>query len=275
MVSRRGARSLIFGLLGLIFINCEAIEYTPWLGNFSEFEWRNSLLYQHYSHVASHSTFVKRHADDVFFTTSLSNALPDFGVELELTAARTRKQRGDIDNFRFAGRYVWLDDVAGDPISLTTGAVLTQCFISSLKDISSFHHGRGEAEVFVSLGKEKAQGVEWGSRYWTVLGIGVADRGSAWVRNNYGFDCRLCQLQEIRLLVNTLWGMGHQRLRLHDFEGYGSLQHQSVDVGVRYTYLIDYVGNISLEYTYRPYARNFPAHTQRVMLTFLYTFGIL
>lgn len=252
-----------------------SIELQPWVGNYLEFEWRTTPLYQSYHRVASHSQLVDYASDDFFLTTSLSNTLAaELAVEVEVTAAHTRRQRWDVDNFRLALRYMWLDDLLGDRISLTTGAILTQSFANSLPDISSFHHGRSEAELFVSVGRENSGEETWISRWWGVGGIGFAERGSPWLRGNIAYEYRFAPVQEVRLFVNSLWGLGHKRLRIHDFHGYGSLQHQSVDVGIRYTHLIRYFGSVALEYSNRRYARNFPAQVHCVLFTFLFTFSL-
>jgi hypothetical protein len=159
---------------------------------------------------------------------------------------------------------------------VTTGATFTQSFVSSLKDISSFHHGRSEAEIFLSFGREEPLELTmtWASRWWGVLGIGVAERGSPWVRGDFAYEYRASLESEWRFFVNTLWGLGHKYLHWHHFHGYGPIDHRSIDIGLRYTYLIEYVGHINFNYSYRVYAYNFPAHAHQVMIQFLYTFGL-
>lgn len=250
------------------------VDYKPWLGEMLEFEWRNSVFYQTYPEVASGSHFKKKSSDDYFLNTSLSTSYMEYGLELEATEAWTKRQSGDIDNLKATLRYVWLDDIAGDPISLTSGLSFTQSFVPSLHDISSFHHGRREFELFLSLGKEKACGEVWVRRWWTVLGCGIAERGSPWLRLNAAYDVRASERQEWRLFCNTLWGLGEHRLHVHHFDGYGSIEHRSIDLGVRFTYLIDYFGSLSFQYSNRVYARNFPARTSVFMVELLYLFGL-
>lgn len=259
----------------LFFIEGWGIERQPWIGNYFEFEWRNTLLYQTYPTIAEGTHLVRHSSSDFFLTTSLSNALdPQFSVELEATLAYTRRQQGGMDNFRLAGRYVWLDDIAGDPMSFTTGLVLTQSFVASLHDISSYHHGRSEAELFLSFGKENPLDVKWNSRGWGVLGIGIAERGSPWLRGDLTWEYRLCPQHEIKLFTHTLWGLGSKELHPRHFHGYGSIDHQSIDLGLGYTYLIDYFGLFSFEYSSRVYAKNFPAQTHRFLFRLTSTFGL-
>lgn len=251
-----------------------ATEYQPWLSNLFEFEWRNSLLYQGYRSIASGSEIQREHADDLFMDASIANTIPDIGLEIELRAASTRKQRGDIDQVKVTGRYIWLNDVEGDPLSVASGVSLIQAFRHSVKDISSFHHGKGECELFLSVGKETARKDYWDSRWWAVGAIGIADQGSPWLRLNMVYEKRWFVLHELRGFVNTLWGLGGHRLHRFRFDGYGPVQHQSVDLGLRYTYELEFFGSASLEYTYRVYGRNFPVHASCVLARLFYTFGL-
>lgn len=253
-----------------------ATEYQPWLGNFYEFEFRSSLIYQDYTWLSSDSNLRKYTSNDIFLNLSLSNAHPDFtaSAEFEITQARTRKQKGDIDQLKLTGRYAWQDDVAGDPLSLITGLSYTQAFQSSLRDVSSCHHGLYNTEFFITLGKENPEESLWRSRWWSVFVLGIAEQGSPWVRFHLNYDKRWWDKHEMGLFMHSLWGFGGKDLHLNHFHGYGPIRHQSVDVGLRYTYLLEYYGNASLEYSYRVYANNFPAYTHYVLAQILYTFGL-
>jgi hypothetical protein len=284
MASRKGfwqlmPRIKVWTFLTLYFLleftQGKATEYQPWLGNVHEFELRSSLLYQKYHWLSLGSHLKKHKSNDFFLKASLNYTSPhDYGLEIEAEEAWTRFQRGDIDHFKLTGRYVWLDDIAGDPLSLTTGFSLIQAFRHSLKDVSSFHHGRKEGELFLSIGKETPWETMWGSRWYSMAGIGIADRGSPWLRFNLNYENRLRDQHELRLFLHSLWGLGHKNLRLDHFHGYGPIQHQAIDIGIRYTYLLEYFGSASLEYSYRIHGRNFPVFTHRVLAQILYTFGL-
>lgn len=269
---------LIAVLLFFCVAKGEAIElqYQPWLGPYLEFEFRSSLLLQHYQDVASTSKLRHYSSNDLFLDFSLNNSIdPRFSLGVEATLAKTREQDACVDNLRVHGRYALLDDVAGEDMAVTVGAIFTYAFENSLKDMSSFHHARGETEVYLSVGQECSGDYAWFSRWWVVTGIGTGmERGSPWLRANAEYESRLCGPHEWGMFVRSLWGLGHRRLCPHDFHGYGPVQHQSIDVGLRYTYLIEFFGNLSAEYSYRPYARNFPAHTHRFLISLLYTFGL-
>jgi hypothetical protein len=253
-----------------------ATERMPWLGNIYELEGRASLFYQNYRFVESSKGDIHHSSNDFFLTLS-GGVVPceQTAVEVEMTGACTRHQHINVDNFRLTGRYNLLDDIAGDFITLTAGVTLTKAFRHSVHDFSSFHHGQWEGEIFLSIGNEEACGEDWVARFWTVAGIGKADVGSPWVRADAAYEYITCPHHLIRFFANSLWGLGKEDIspKKH-FKGYGPINHRSVDVGLRYTYVIDFCGEVSLEYFYRVYAKNFPEHVNGVILSYYFPFGL-
>lgn len=269
---------LLFSVFLLAPRVMEATEYQPWLGNLYEFELRSSFRYQGYSKLASGPRSVNYSSDDLFLNLSLSNAKSEpasgLGLELELTQAKTRKQKGEIDQIKLTSRCVLLDDVAGDPIGITVGLSYAQAFPASLKDPSSFHHGLYNSECFLSIGKEQPDDLQWGSRWWGVAGFGVAEKGSAWLRFRLDYEKRLWERHALRGFVHSLCGLGGKRLHADCFQGYGPVAHRSIDVGLRYMYFIEYYGSANIEYSYRVHACNFPSRAHQVLMQVLYTFGL-
>src|SRR5262249_36672602 len=148
-------------LFCLISLGLEGTITEPWVGNIYEFEFRPSFAYQSYRNVAIRSCLCKKSDDCRFLNLSLSNSLiAETSFEIEAMLANTRRQHwGRIDHIDIAARYMLLNDLAGDPISLTAGLKLSACSRSALHDISSFHHGKREAEIFLSIGKEEVRGM--------------------------------------------------------------------------------------------------------------------
>jgi hypothetical protein len=282
MVERKRLR-LVLLLFGIIFPTIGfTTEYEPWLGNFGELEWRSDMRFQTYHHLLEGDKARPYASDDLFLETGLGTTIFNFGLEVEAIGANTRRQSG-IDQIKATIRYNWFNDVAGDPLSLMTGFSFDQCSVDALHDPSSFHHGRAEAECFVSMGKEFAYDfyddllydAAWSSRVWAMGAIGASpDKGSPWCRATLAYEKRFLQKHQLKLFVNGLYGYGGRNLDLDDFHGYGPLRHESVNVGFRYSYLIDLFGTASLEYSNRVYARNFPANVSQIMLQVLYPFGL-
>ncbi len=255
------------------FFNARGTELQPWFGNQLQYEGRCSLLYQSYSRISSADRLPSHSSDDLFLTASVSNApYPELSLELETTVAFRKFRCGGFDNFRATGRWLCLDDVAGDAISLSTGATCTIALDEGLKDISSFHHGLYETEAHIAIGKERSSISDWTSRCWCVGAIGIAERGSPWLKAQAAYEYRIGGNHSLQTFIHGLAGLGTRRLHWHDFRGYGAVQHQSIDLGIRYDYFIAFFGEMNLEYAYRAYARNFPARCNLVRLQLLYLF---
>lgn len=244
-----------------------SLETNPWIGALFEIETHFSLFYQNFDRVASSSSSFRYSSNDFFPMIGAGVAIAeDFAFDIEFTGASTRRQAADLDNIAFGMRYVMLDDVAGDPMTVTLGLNIIKAFDSALKDIASFHHGKFEGEWTLAFGKEVAHGELWCSRFWTLVAFGLGDHGSPWYRANAAWENRFVERHIGRFFVNTLWGSGKSVLKSRrHFHGYGPIHHQSVDVGFRYTYENEYFGNVALEYFFRPFARSFPSHVNGIV----------
>lgn len=253
----------------LIFVPhlCWATEHKPWFGNEYEAELRATLLYQNYDSYG-------RDANDLFTTLSAAYPFRRYCGEFEVTAAHTHHQNHRIDNFRITGRYLWLDDTDSDPYSLVTGITITEPLSRALHDISSFHHGHIEGEVFLSAGKKYGYpcSADYLFRWWNVIGVGVADESCAWFREDAAFEYNYDDVHFFRGFMNSSWGTGNHRLHPHDFKGYGNIQHRSIDLGLRYSYNSCW-GTFSIQYERRVYAHNFPKNANLVLFEYYLPIG--
>ncbi|MFQ5729509.1 MAG: hypothetical protein ACE5GN_04020 [Waddliaceae bacterium] len=271
-------RKTFLVLLGVLFIsqaNLPGTEWMPWTEKDLELYPKVDYLYQHYNTIHSSSGSKHRTADDHFFSLGLSGSYTSWSAELETVFADTRHRSFGFDNFKLTGRYQWYNDIVGDPVSVTTGITLIKASKVALKDLSSFHHGRNEAEAYVSIGKENSCLDCWISRGWAVLGIGVADHGSPWLRSRLAWEKNFQRTTHLRLFLNALYGLGGNSLALTKaFGGYGSISHRSIDIGSCLSKVTDCWGAFRLQYSYRVYARNFPKCTSLLQISYLYPFGL-
>lgn len=263
------------GILLLLPAFCFSTDLEPWFESSVVINAKNSYYFQSYNHIDGCGC-TRLRARDSFDTLSAGINYDIYAAELELTLAQTHHRNFGFDNARLTGRYQLMNDVLADPFSLIAGLTLTQCCTESLNDISSFHHGLFEAELHVSAGKETSCEQFWETRYWGILGIGIADRGSPWLRFNVHWERNWWDRYQFRAYIKTLWGFGGDCLKIHHFRGYGPIDHQSVDLGIRYDYLLEWLcGAIfSLSYEHRVYAQNFPEHTNVIMARISYQFGL-
>lgn len=248
-------------------------ELMPWTQTDLLLYPRFDYLYQHYNKVNSSSGSEHRNAHDHFYTIGVLGSYSPWIAEIEATAADTRQHNFGLDNFRVTGRYQWMSDIIGDCASVTVGATYIKASRIALRDISSFHHGRNEVELHISLGKEQTCYNTWASRWWTVGIFGLADHGSPWWRVIAAWEKNFNETLALRLFAIGLLGMGDNSLDLEDsFGGYGSIRHRSIDIGIRLTKITECRGNWSLEYAQRVYAYNFPQSANLLKICLIYPY---
>lgn len=255
---------------------CAATDLKPWFGNDYEVEIRATLLYQNYHAIAIAQRSFRRNANDKFVTLSGAYPFKRYCGEFEATAAFTGHQNHRWDCFRVTGRYLWMDELDGNAFNLATGITLTEPYSRALHDVSSFHHGHIEGEAHFSIGKKFGYPTcikDYLFRFWHVFGIGVAEEGSPWLRGNWDFEYNYGGLHHFRGFVNTLWGIGGRDLRIRCFKGYGNVKHKSVDVGIRYGYVMGCWGTLSLQFARRVYAYNFPKDANLFLCEYYFPFG--
>ena len=137
------------------------------------------------------------------------------------------------------------------------------------KDISQACEGH------VAVGKEFECRQFWTSRIWGMGAVGIGDVGSVWVKGDLVWEHNWWDRQQCSLFTHTLWGLGEKRLNLAiPFKGYGSIAHQSVDLGGRYAYFFECGITLHVEYAYRVYARNCPERTSIASIGLKYDFGL-
>jgi hypothetical protein len=195
--------------------------------------------------------------------------------ELELLFADTRHRTFGLDSVKLTGAYLWLDDVIGDPISLSTGVTATSVFKQARHDLAVFHHGGIEGEIFASVGREAVCSNFWTWRWWGVAGVGLGDIGSPWVRGDFHCEWNWWNCDRLDVFLETLWGLGGRDVHsVHHFHGYGPIEHHSVDVGGAYTRVFDYGIELKMQYSFRAYAKNCPENASIVLVHLLYPFSL-
>lgn len=234
----------------LLPISLFATEYAPWIGNFLEVETRISAAYQQFRHVnSSHRNFSYPSHD--FFTNFNAGIAPDdcYDVQVDLLFADTRHRNYGFDSGKVTGRYFILNDIVGDPVSLTAGLSLILPIHSALRDIGSFHHGMAELEGHMAVGLETPYFTTWLQRQYAVFALGIATQGSPWLRVKYHFERALCNNFSLQFFFDSLFGLGRRSLRKHHFHGYGAIAHRSIDTGLKLSYTFDYCGILSVKHT--------------------------
>jgi len=257
------------------FTNLHSTEFKPWFGEVLVVETNVTGFFEYYPSIASSHGNRHQSTSDGFLELEASIAYDEtIAFELEVVAGGYPRNRYGFDSITLTGRERFLNDIVDDPVSLSMGLSITQVFDPGLHNLSApfFYHGGIEGELDVAVGKEFSCEQFWVSRIWGVLGVGLADLGSAWIRANIDWEYNWWDNQEVHLFAHSLWGTGGNALNPDDFHGYGPINHQSVDLGVGYRYYFQRGIALGLDYNYRVFAQNCPRGASLVTLDFFYAF---
>jgi len=252
-----------------------ALNVEPWYRNLWEFTFSPSYTYDYFrsiqrgrpSSVSSNNHLLLFHLD---FPPSVS-----WELDTELEFAATSFQGMGFRSSGWQARYLWLDDVAGDPISLTTGWSFRGVSRRNLKDLDCPYHATLNFEGNISCGKEWGHPNEGYLRACGFGALGWGNKGSLWVRFLGRIEKNIAHSHRWQLSLQGYFGLGHQVIvnTLH-FNGYGSIRHKSLDCTLEYSYLFRVWGELSFSYSRRVYARSFPQGVNFFMIKYLLPFSL-
>lgn len=269
-------------IIAIGVLSCDfafSTELNPWFGPMYEFEAEFATKLYGYKNIDGAETIHQPYINQFYqasllFPFEFPLGMP-WSAEVETTLANTRRQHLCFDDLRFTGRYQWLNDIVGDPFTLVTGITLIQAFRHSVDDVASFHHGKAEMEGHVAIGREISCEEYWLSRWWSVLAVGIADKGKPWLRTHSEWEKNWVNNYFAKLFLDSLWGFGKKNIEdLDKFKGYGLINHQSVDIGGGLKYINDSDAILEATYAYRVFAKNFPEHSHQLRLSYTFAFGL-
>jgi len=250
-------------------------EYSPWFNPPFEFQGHISYLYEHANRVQSpKGNFSEKTRNSSLHLGAFVTPWPSWNVEAEIFLTHTSHVDFDCEAGWLTVRYAWLDDISGDPISLVTGATLSFPTTHFLHEFSFPYHGHANAELHATVGKEWKRGCDWLVRAYGLSGFGCGERGSPWVHALGVFEYHPLPCVLFGTFIEALYGLGNNDLTPH-FNGYGSIGHQNIDLGVKMEYEIRYVGTLRLLAWHTIHARNFIMDAWGGSVTLFVPFNII
>ena len=282
--AQRGSKSSIFrcrGVLQLALLSflpaaSIAIEAQPWFGDVYEFHFLQSYSYSWFNSVQSSSPPFNQFFQANLLYSGLEFApSPVWDIDADIQLAATSKVPFNFRSGALQVRYLWLDDIVGDPISLATGASVRVTAVSSLKDVSCPSHGNVDLELNFSLGKEFDAPSTWRFRTWLFGALGHANRGSPWVRAIGAFEINCEDVHKWAFYAEWINGYGrYTQIDVNNFFGYGKVREKAVDVGARYGHGLGVWGTLRLDYVRRVLAKVAPQNVNTFTLSWLLPFPI-
>lgn len=268
-------KKLVTGFL-LLSSSASALETQPWLGNKYEFDFETAFIYSRWRTVEGAATQLGGVSNnyDLFLDLGFTpEANCDFRAELEF--ADTRQMNFNWRSVAIQGRYQWLDDISGDVVSLTTGLNLRGVPDRALRDVACPYASNANLEFTASVGKEWSTDGAWKMRTYGYATIGMANKGYPWTHEMAVFQYNWKNTHALFLYALGYFGFGNeQHVHVHHFDGWGNVQHQSIDLGFTYRYKFNVWGTLSLFYAYRVFAHNYPEHVNFVGVAYRIPFSL-
>ncbi|MCB1107392.1 MAG: hypothetical protein KDK76_04775 [Chlamydiia bacterium] len=260
----------------LIPLSLFSFTVDPWLTPIAEFELRPTYSYRYYPSVDRGTNPSSYHSHDQLINLNLGvNFWPNWDFQFQTDFSHTRKLNWGGERVGAQLRYLLLDDVAGDPVSLTLGGTLFYVPTRNLRDVSSPYHSQGNLEVGASVGKEIDNVFNWVWRYWGFLGLGIANRGYPWIRPIIAAEGKFHLHHVLKIFSEGYFGFGNQnRVDIDHFDGYASVRHHSIDIGMNYTYLFEIWGALGVQYAFRLYAHSFPQYASTFTIHYRFPFSL-
>lgn len=249
-------------------VSLAAFEEKPWLGDFLSFYLDSSYTYSRFRHVQNAVVQPRSASNNQLIAFDLG-FIPFDGWEAaaELEFAHTPRQSWGRRSIAFQVRNRILDDIIGDPISLTVGGSIRQVAGVSVRDISSPYAARWDFEVHTAIGNEWSYGPTWYMRWYGVGALGQGNRGSPWTRARLVFELNRSDRHQISLFSAGYWGFGNRhKVDIQHFTGWGKINHSSVDIGFGYRYVTEVWGYLWLEYGHRILARSYPQRQNSIQI---------
>lgn len=258
------------------FSSLAALQTSPWIGDTYEFYLRSDVIYSQYRKIdqaVEQPTYLYRNyltREGISF--ALSSSLE---VEMEVELARTPHQLYGFRSVALAGKYLLLDDVAGEPLSIAIGANVRNVGVRANKDVSSPYASFWNFEGAAFLGKEFTKTDVWRTRGYLMATLGIAHQASFWNRFELAFEGKLGKSNVGKVFCLSYLGYGLEKsVDIDHFNGWGKIAHRSIDIGVQYRYLFQFWGELGLSYAYRALAISYPRGEQTIALSYTLPFSL-
>lgn len=252
-----------------------SLEVQPWFGDCLEFHFLGSYAYSFFDKVQKGvPQLTYTFESNVAYLGLDFSPTPEWSIDTDFQVADTSKQNFNFRSLAFQARYLWLDDIVGDKVSLATGASGRFTNTDSLHDISCPYHANFDFELNFSLGKEFDVSEAWAWRAWAFGAVGHANLGSPWVRAIAALETNYDDQHKLAFLAEGSNGYGrHTTVYINHFNGYAKIRQKSIDLAVRYGYRLGVWGTLRLEYARRVLAKSCPQNVNTFIISYLLPFS--
>lgn len=260
----------------LLFIpfTCFCFEEQPWFGDVYEFNFLSRYTYAHYGSVDGAVPSLTKSSDNHFLYFDLEFPFsPNWDIELDLHFADTAQESFNYTSNGIQLRYLFWDDIVGDPITFVSGLSFRYVPRWSVKDIATPYYGDANFEGHVAFGKEFDHFEFWRFRFWGYGGVGIANCGSPWMRAKLGLEGNVEDKHMWAIHVEGAHSFGKKILLSPNFKGYAKVRAKNIDITGSYGIAIGVWGTLRFYYTRRLLAKRFPERVNAFSVSFLLPFS--
>lgn len=265
-----------FALLLLTPLFLLGFEKQPWFGDVYEFHFLGSYSYSQFNSFQNGSPPLTSpfQANVIYLGLDFCPS-PVWSIDGDFQLADTSSMSFNFRTLALQARYLWFDDIVGDPVSFTTGGSVRFTSTEALKDISCPSHGVVDFELNFSLGKEFEASNSWLFRAWVYGAVGHANSGSPWVRGIASLETNIDDRNKWALYAEGINGYGRRvHVDLDHFFGYAKVREKAIDIGIRYGRKLDVWGTLRFEYIRRVLAKSAPQNVNTFMVSYLLPFSL-
>lgn len=232
-------------------------EYMPWFGNAFEILFDAEFGYENYDKFdkGPNNRSVHGHVFNFGLATTL---LEPLNLSLDFSFADTADSSLGWQALEGMARYGILNDIAGDPISLTAGGALRYVSSDAIHDRMSVYQGDIELEGHIAAGKEMSLEDIWLHRMWSMLALQISNRGSPLLKTSFHFEKNFENLHQVGVFLRYIRSFGGDATFDGSFPGYGRLSSKMFDLGFDYRYNLEIYGMIYTNFTYRFHGSSAP-----------------
>jgi hypothetical protein len=268
-------KQIIFFIFYFLPLVSFTLEVSPWFGEVYEFYFLSKYAYSRYNKVNGAKPPLKSTSNDNLFYFDLSCSPSNrWNLDTDFELVKTPRQSFGFRSVAFQARYLLLDDVVGDALTIATGLNTRIISKDSLKDVSCPYHGEADFEGNLGMGKEFAQSESWHMRLWLYGALGQANRGSPWLKGTAAIEGNLQDTRRWAIFTDVSHGYGKKEsININNFNGYGDIRYKYIDIGIRLGYRFEALGSLSFEYKRRVLSKLCPSEVNTFSVSYLLPFS--
>lgn len=250
--------------------NIYGLKHDPYIPPPFSFEASAGYEFSYFSDVADayNPSKYSSHVNDVVLELGMS-VTPSWFVQVEVEFDETRKVDFDLLSVApYVGYQIW-NDLEGDYVALLVGGYFRYVPSGRLIDVATPYSAEWNFNLFFSLGKEYDVLGQPKAMVYAFVDAGIANRGKPYMNVDVMGDVYFYGRNIIRAGIDGFYGFGSKSLvNVNDFNGYGNINHSSLNVKIGYAYDFLVWGTFQALYKRRVLAVSYPEYLDAIEIKY-------